>query len=214
MNVELFFGLIINKINRNVMYYEVGEIFKYGGRKVKCIRKDYNNENPCKNCFFHLNRKSCVHIACGEAVRMDRQNVFFVEVDNNENNKISNIGIMENLHLKPFNIEEAKQGKPVYTRGGKPARVISYDAKSGEHTKNLIVLIECGKEYEEIERYTLNGKYYIDDESEKDLMIVADKKIGYANICLKDLYPTEEDAINNSDFFDGYITTVKVEYYE
>lgn len=195
------------------MYYKVGQIFTCDGRKVKCI-KNYSNADSCKKCFFHIQRKSCINIACGEAERMDRQNVFFVEVTNNENNKVNDIGIMENLHLKPFNIEEAKQGKLIYTRGGKPARVISYDAKSGEHTKNLIVLIECDEEYEEIERYNLDGKYYIGNESEKDLMIVADKKIGYANISLNDLYSNEEDAINNSEFFDGYITTVKVEYYE
>ena len=195
------------------MYYKVGQIFTCDGRKVKCI-KHYNKENPCTKCFFHIQGKSCVHIACGEADRMDRQSVFFVEVNNNENNKVNDIGIMENLHLKPFNIEEAKQGKPIYTRGGKPARVISYDAKSGEHTKNLIVLIESDEEYEDIERYNLDGKYYLGDESEKDLMIVAEKKIGYANISLNDLYSNEEDAINNSEFFDGYITTVKVEYYE
>ena len=195
------------------MYYKVGQIFTCDGRKVKCV-KHYYKEFPCRKCFFHIQGKSCIDFACGEGDRMDRQNVFFVEVNNNENNKVNDIGIMENLHLKPFNIEEAKQGKPIYTRGGKPARVISYDAKSGEHTKNLIVLIESDEEYEDIERYSLDGKYYIDDESEKDLMILAEKKIGYANISLNDLYSNEEDAINNSEFFDGYITTVKVEYYD
>lgn len=76
------------------MYYKVGQIFTCDGRKVKCV-KQYYNESRCPKCFFHIQGKSCIHIPCGEAARIDRQNVFFVEVNNNENNKVNDIGIME-----------------------------------------------------------------------------------------------------------------------
>ena len=33
------------------------------------------------------------------------------------------------LNLKPFNLEAAKQGKPVCTRDGRKARIICFDAK-------------------------------------------------------------------------------------
>ena len=68
------------------MYYEVGQIFNCDGRKVKCIKHCYK-EYPCTKCFFHIQRKSCIDIACGEVERMDRQNVFFVELNNKKKNE-------------------------------------------------------------------------------------------------------------------------------
>lgn len=74
------------------MYYNVGQIFTCDGREVKCI-KHYSNDYPCPKCFFHIQGKSCIDIPCGEADRIDRQNVFFVEVNNN--NKKENENNME-----------------------------------------------------------------------------------------------------------------------
>lgn len=36
----------------------------------------------------------------------------------------------ENNKYKPFNLEEAKAGKPVCTRGGHKAKIICFDART------------------------------------------------------------------------------------
>ena len=43
-------------------------------------------------------------------------------------------------HLKPFNLEEAKAGKPICTRDGRKARIICYDKKGDSDP--IIALIE------------------------------------------------------------------------
>ena len=61
--------------------------------------------------------------------------------------------------MKPFNLDEAKAGKPICTRDGKPARIISYDCK-GNYP---IVVLVTGRfsELGVMEMpflYTLDGK--------------------------------------------------------
>ena len=74
------------------MYYNIGQIFTCEGREVKCI-KNYSKEYPCPKCFFRIQGKSCIDIPCGEAARIDRQNVFFVEVNNNKKENENNMEI-------------------------------------------------------------------------------------------------------------------------
>lgn len=39
----------------------------------------------------------------------------------------------ENNKFKPFDLEQAKAGKPVCTRDGRKARIICFDLKNGNH---------------------------------------------------------------------------------
>lgn len=71
--------------------------------------------------------------------------------------------------LKPFDLEEAKAGKPVCTRDGRRARIICFDKKCLDG-QVLIVLVDCGKE-ECMYFYTTDGKC-IDDFSSFDLMML------------------------------------------
>lgn len=72
------------------------------------------------------------------------------------------------MKTKPFNIEEAKAGAKLVTRGGRPARLICDDAK-GEYP--VIFLISY--DYEEIARTaTTTGKYYKGSDSEHDFDIL------------------------------------------
>ena len=56
--------------------------------------------------------------------------------------------------MKPFNLEEAKAGKPICTKDGNEARIIIFD-KKGEY--KIVGLIEY-KDSEEIVYIDSNGK--------------------------------------------------------
>jgi hypothetical protein len=77
--------------------------------------------------------------------------------------------------LAPFDINLAKDGKPVCTRDGRKARIICFNAK-GE--KPIIALIANGNS-EDVNYYYITGKVrFLDKEDENDLMMLPEKKEG------------------------------------
>ena len=96
------------------------------------------------------------------------------------------------LNLKPFDLQKAREGKPVCTRDGRKARIICFDAK-GEHP--IIALVTDGAQ-ESPYNYTEKGYHYIEDvETMADLMMLPEKKEGWININ-KDacLFKSKEEA--------------------
>lgn len=92
---------------------------------------------------------------------------------------------------KPFDLEEAKAGKPVCTRDGRRARIICFDAK-GQHS---IIALVTDRIQESPYNYTEKGYHYIEDvETMADLMMLSEKKVGYVN-----LYH------NSNDRYAGYL---------
>lgn len=65
----------------------------------------------------------------------------------------------ENNKYKPFNLEEAKAGKPVCTRDGHKARIICFDAGMGEYP--VIALVESIENpgSESLYSYSHEGRY-------------------------------------------------------
>ena len=122
-------------------------------------------------------------------------------------------------NLKPFNIEEAKAGKPVCTRDGRKARIICFDAIL-DKGNSLIVLINNGS-YESLEVYNLDGRYYLEDLSQYDLMMLPEKEEGFINIyrndkmfsCSPTPYKTRGEAFNGRKQ-QSYLCTIKVEWEE
>lgn len=116
--------------------------------------------------------------------------------------------------MKPFNIELAKAGHPVYTRDGRSARIICFDAKN-EYP--IVVLVEKDG-IESVARYTTEGFYFSSDRGYYlDLMMKSTKKEGWINIYKNGrtsfIYETKEDAfINHLDT--NYLDTVKIEWEE
>lgn len=111
------------------------------------------------------------------------------------------------LNLKPFDIQKAKDGKPVCTRDGRKARIICFDKKC-LHEQVLIALVDHGKE-ESIYFYTTDGKC-IDDFSSFDLMMLPEKKSGWINIKKDEsLFKSREEA--ERDCTEGY-AAVMVEF--
>lgn len=121
--------------------------------------------------------------------------------------------------MKPFNIEEAKAGKPVCTRDGKEARIICFDAK-GEYP--LIALLKHSDGCEIAIRYPENGAMSgaTNSKSQNDLGMATTKHVGWLNIWRNIegksvsgmvIFDTEMEA-RQSDDQPNYIATVKIEW--
>ena len=128
------------------------------------------------------------------------------------------------LNLKPFDIQKAREGKPVYTRDGRKARIICFDGKGDQP---IIALIEAkgNKDalIEKVERYFINGHSVFEvRETNDDLMMLPEKKEGWVNVYQGGkldadyIYPTKETAVTNifKSMEDNYIDTIKVNWSE
>lgn len=125
----------------------------------------------------------------------------------------------EECNFKPFDLEEAKAGKPVCTKGGQKARIICFDAKGD---KPIIALVEMGTA-ETPNNYPIDGKAVSAKEASCDLMMLPEKKEGWVNIYHdkegniytdENVYNTEKDAINFCPHDKCRVATVKIEWEE
>lgn len=80
--------------------------------------------------------------------------------------------------MKPFDIELAKQGKPVCLRSERKARIICFDVKNSDYP--IIALVEDG-EYEVAMYFNERGGTCAHP-SGYDLMMASEKKTGWINI--------------------------------
>ena len=129
------------------------------------------------------------------------------------------------LNLKPFDIQKAREGKPVCTRDGRNVRIIAFDAKRKDE-KNIIALVPS-KDYpgfEDLIAYPNNGNYYGGHENDGDLMMLPEKKEGWVNVYREEsnnnerlieqtIYKTRQDAFEKA-CPQGYITTTKINWEE
>lgn len=120
--------------------------------------------------------------------------------------------------MKPFNLKDAKAGKPLCTRDGKPVRIICFDRENKDFP---LIAAVTNDNYEDFYSYTTDGKFYNDgDISDLDLFMTPEKHKGWINIykvngmdCPGNIYDTREKAISNKKE-QNYITTIKIEWEE
>lgn len=124
--------------------------------------------------------------------------------------------------MKKFDIEEAKSGKPVCTRDGRPVRILCYDFLSLENTP-IIALVKLSEKQEAALFYTPDGR---EGNHNLDLMMVGEKRKVWVNVYSEYSgspvrsfgglipYATEEEAKKNIGDPKNYITTVPVEWEE
>lgn len=68
--------------------------------------------------------------------------------------------------MKKFNLKLAKGGAKVCTKSGKEVRILAFDRKSNNFP--IVALIENIK----LCCYTLEGKFYLDKDSDNDLRLL------------------------------------------
>ena len=114
-------------------------------------------------------------------------------------------------NLKPFDLEAAKAGKPVCTRDGRKARIICFDLKNDEYP---IVAAVGNDSSETLFSYTTNGEIADGIESDKDLMMLPEKKEGWVNVYKNQIHDTPESAEEGHKGTTDYIKTIRVEWEE
>ena len=117
-------------------------------------------------------------------------------------------------NLKPFDLEAAKAGKPVFTRDGRKARIICFDTK-GDPCPIIALVEENG--IESAYHYDKNGQNAY-NKSKLDLMMLPEKKEGWVNVYKGGLldtksYNTRKEAFDKACPRD-YVDTVKISWYE
>lgn len=115
------------------------------------------------------------------------------------------------LNLKPFDIQKAREGKPVCTRDGRKARIICFD-RNDLHP--IVALIECEDGKEIIGAYSKEGQTDIYEIKGTELMMLPEKKEGWVNVYKERIYSTKEEAIEAT--YDGvtYVDTVNISWEE
>ena len=141
-----------------------------------------------------------------------------IEYFGDENAKCFNSESIEK-NLKPFNLDAAKQGKPVCTRDGCKARIICFDRKDNTP---IVALIERVDGIEILQCFYNDGKCFHDSTSDNDLMMLPEKKEGWVNVYKgidgvtfsKHPYTSKDEAIKKSGILFGRIDTIKVSWEE
>ena len=160
--------------------------------------------------------KACVfsEISCGEAV-VCKKGMFYVAIKQNQEDMEE-----KKLNLKPFDIQKAREGKPVCTRDGRKARIICFDVKA----KKSIAALITNDDTEEVHFYYDNGRSDQYQEYHYDLMMLPEKKEGWVNVMKgtagkvyvgNNIYRTEDEAKKGaSRFTSKLIANVHIEWEE
>lgn len=113
----------------------------------------------------------------------------------------------DKLNLKPFDIEAAKAGKPVCTRDGRKARIISCSLRN----KNFPIAAIIEDEEENVYQFEANGVCDEHDEN-LDLMMLPEKKEGWI-LLRKDGYTFDNEEVAKKNCTDEQFVA-KVEWEE
>ena len=232
------------------MERKIGEIFECNGEWYQCVKSDgtcngcvgkfqpYSFCNGFKECVGKIFKKlekvgepfSDKHFGLVQKYELkmygystkdkrvclaDGYDVFIKIKQNKEDME------EKKLNLKPFDLEAAKLDKPVCTRDGRKARIICFDLKNDEYP---IVAAVGNDSSETLFSYTTNGEIADGIESDKDLMMLPEKKEGWVNVyrdcdganITKDdnIYSSKEAAIASAQIIDGnsYVATTKINW--
>lgn len=203
------------------------DVFEIRGECLSCYRKDGKSV-----IFKKLEKVGDPYVAYGLTRQKYKLHVPLVITDEildediscDEVNGIVDIRAKQNkenmeeekLNLKKFDLEAAKAGKPVCTRDGRKVRIICFDTiNKGNYP--IIALLE-DKGYEAVFYYNKDGKCNVG--TERDLMMLPEKKEGWINLCKNNhgdtlavgVFPSREEAVSNCP--PSYLGTIKIEWEE
>lgn len=189
-----------------------------------CVFYDNFSRN-CKLSYYinHQPAYSCLKDEIFVEIKQNKENMEereYSEEDMKNNPRFKhhkNIEQVINMQkMKPFDLEAAKAGKPVCTRDGRKARIICFDT-TNKGNYPIIALLE-DKGCEAIFYYNKDGKCNVG--TERDLMMLPEKKEGWVNLCKNNygdtlavgVFPNREEAVSNCP--PSYLGTIKIEWEE
>ena len=179
---------------------KVGEPITVNGKNVQLLKTTIAN---CDNCAFYKD-VNC-DFTCYPRKCYGGEEGTYVEIKTKED-------MEENkLNLRPFDLQKAREGKPVCTRDGRKARIICFDLKNDEYP---IVAAVGNDSSETLFSYTTNGEIADGIESDKDLMMLPEKKEGWVNVYKNQIHDTPESAEEGHKGTTDYIKTIRVEWEE
>lgn len=123
--------------------------------------------------------------------------------------------------MKPFNLEEAKAGKPVCNRMGNDVRIICDNKKDSTGYSIVALHLTCENGNELMISHTRDGKLTNSGTSPYDLFMKSQKRKGWINIykgacdkhlCCNHIYSTKEEAIEKAA--NNCIANAKIEWEE
>lgn len=130
--------------------------------------------------------------------------------DENNNAKHSNPESV-GKNLRPFDLQKAREGKPVCTRDGRKARIICFDRLSAKPI--LALVYSTDRKGEDVFDYFVSGKVTASPlESNLDLMMLSEKKEGWI-LLRKDGYTFDNEEVANKNCTDEQFVA-KVEWEE
>ena len=152
--------------------------------------------------FFNAPTKTFVYIEIKTKEDMEEKN-------NAKHSNSEKIG----KNLKEFDLEAAKQGKPVCTRNGRKARIICFDRKFYHDGYNYpIVAMVNDNDNELVHAYTQDGLLVGNMKGDLDLMMLPEKKEGWVNVYKDSVYDTKDEALIGRSESRGYIDTEITDY--
>lgn len=125
--------------------------------------------------------------------------------------------------MKPFNLEQARAGKPVCTRGGLNVRILF--TTLNHPIFKIAAAITTPNKVEVVETFTTDGHQLPDGiDRDGDLMMVAEKKTGWIAIYhtsksslaagCSHIYKTKEEAEYFCEGMDRFTTVQQIEWEE
>lgn len=202
---------------------KVGEPFTIVGKLYQHY-KVFDIDNVCGDGFW------CVHNYKAKTLTIEiKQNKEDMgdldKIKVRDYTKVEELNVMEEktLNLKPFDIQKAREGKPVCTRDGRKARIICFDRKFYHDGYNYpIVAMVNDNDNELVHAYTQDGLLVGNMEGDLDLMMLPEKKDGWVNVAKEPLGDDEvvlgyifnsyEDAVRSGKANERYVATVRIEW--
>lgn len=184
-------------------------------KKLEKVGEPYEHYEKLYQCY-KLPMETKIRLLPDNCHPIGKDNLVEIEIKQNKENNMEE----KKLNLKPFDIQKAREGKPVCTRDGRKVRIICFDAKD---TQPIIGLYE--KDIDGIVReylcsYHMDGRMYDDLDCGYDLMMLKEKKEGWVNVykgsvCISvypRIYKSREEAVSDNTTVNR-IDTVKI-YWE
>ena len=195
---------------------------RYSGTYLEWRIELITNDNGSYSYFVHSVEKYDNFQIMNEDISQLIKNIKHWSSDEYKNYFSGDVNkIVETRKFKPFDLEAAKAGKPVCTRGGAKARIICFDAKS--YTP-IIALVTADNGEELAFFYKTDGIFCDGENPDNDIVMLSEKHEGWVNVYNSlgvitfshNPFDTKEEALATEMEFPhkDYVDTVKIEWEE